>query len=485
VYNLFLHPLSKIPGPKARAASNLPNIISLISGVDFENVKELHDKYGKVVRLAPDILSFNTAEAFQDIYGFHHQKGQIPKDLDFYLADVNSQRSLINADDVHHARVRRLIAHGFSNSALQGQEELLTTYFDLFVDRLKVLSRTTGTADMTDFFNFLAWDIIGDLSLGKSFGLLEEPAAPTWMEKVMGSSNSLFLYWIGNWIPAFGIPFRLWLRIPGMTDARTRLKNFTAEQVNARLAEKPERQDFISYILRYNVDQEILKGELYMTTRTFLNAGSDTTASTLTWCLWEILHQPDIYARVQKEVRDHFQHAKQITLHSSARDQLPFLFAVLEETLRKDPPTIGPGFARKTFEPTMVDGTMVPPGVRVGVPHYATFRSEKNFRDPEEFIPERWLGDPLYKDDRTDAFRPFQLGPRVCLGKNLAYAEMMSALARLFYYFDMSLTPDSSQWGKGRNAYFFWVKPPLNVNLKLSSRLQEDEKGLAKLLAKQ
>lgn len=334
---------------------------------------------------------------------------------------MNGQRSLINADDADHARVRRLVAHAFSNSALQGQEEILTTYFDLLIDRLKVASRTSGTADMTDFLNFTTWDIIGDLSLGKPFGLLEKSQPPSWMEKIMGSSNALLLYWIGNWLPIFGIPFRFWLRLPGGSDARMRFKAFAAEQVEQRLREKPERQDFISYILRNNSDREMLNSEIFLTTRTFLNAGSETTASTLTWCLWEILHRPDIHKRLQKEIRDRFHHANEITMQSTARDQLPFVFAVLEETLRRDPPTVGPAFARKTAEPTMIDGIVVPPGVRVGVHHYAAFRSEKNFRDPANFLPERWLGDPLYKDDRTDAFHPFQLGPRVCLGKKYVY----------------------------------------------------------------
>lgn len=62
---------------------------------------------------------------------------------------------------------------------------------------------------------------------------------------------------------------------------------------------------------------------------------------------------------------------------------------------------------------------------------------------------------------------------------------MTCIVARLFYYFDMSLAPDSAQWGKGVNAYVFWVKPPLNVSLRLASHLKEDEKGLARLLASQ
>lgn len=64
-YNIFLHPLRNVPGPKSRAVSYLPNALSVWLGRDFLNIKALHDKYGPVVRITPEYLSFNTAKAFQ------------------------------------------------------------------------------------------------------------------------------------------------------------------------------------------------------------------------------------------------------------------------------------------------------------------------------------------------------------------------------------------------------------------------------------
>lgn len=60
---------------------------------------------------------------------------------------------------------------------------------------------------------------------------------------------------------------------------------------------------------------------------------------------------------------------------------------------------------------------------------------------------------------------------------------MTCILARLFYYFDMSLAADSVQWGKAMKAYMFWVKPPLMVNFRLANHLKEDERILARLRA--
>lgn len=158
-------------------------------------------------------------------------------------------------------------------------------------------------------------------------------------------------------------------------------------------------------------------GEIIMTARTFLNAGSETTATTLTMWLWEVLHRPEIHERLKMEVRSRFTPASEINMKSTSKDNLPYLFAVIEETLRRDPATVGPAFGRKTIEPTMIAGVLVPPKTRVGVHHYAAFHNASDFHDPEDFVSERWLGDDKYQDDVAGAFQPFQCGPRVCLGK--------------------------------------------------------------------
>ena len=54
---------------------------------------------------------------------------------------------------------------------------------------------------------------------------------------------------------------------------------------------------------------------------------------------------------------------------------------------------------------------------RVAVPHYAAYHSDLNFKDPNSFIPERWLPGTGYESDRKDVFNPFSVGPRNCIGQ--------------------------------------------------------------------
>ena len=90
---------------------------------------------------------------------------------------------------------------------------------------------------------------------------------------------------------------------------------------------------------------------------------------------------------------------------------------------------------------------------------------------PEAFIPGRWLPaatkDPLspFYNDKRDAVQPFNIGPRSCLGKPLAYNEMRIILARLLWNFDFELCAESEEWTK-QYSYTLWEKRPLMCKLR-------------------
>lgn len=107
----------------------------------------------------------------------------------------------------------------------------------------------------------------------------------------------------------------------------------------------------------------------------------------------------------------------------------PYLVAVLHESLRYFPP-VPTGFLRKVPKGgEMVSGYFIPEGTSVGVSSYPTAHSARNFRDPDMFVPERWMGDPRYADDKRSAMQPFSFGPRNCLGK-VRYSSTLSLTAK-------------------------------------------------------
>ncbi|KAK2021323.1 cytochrome P450, partial [Colletotrichum zoysiae] len=100
----------------------------------------------------------------------------------------------------------------------------------------------------------------------------------------------------------------------------------------------------------------------------------------------------------------------------------------------------------------------------LSIAHWALYHNEKLFSRPFEFHPERWLGDPAFAGDRLEAVRPFHVGPRNCLGMNLAYAEMRVMLARVVWAFDLRLDEGSRGW-IDQPVYTLWSKTPLMVHL--------------------
>lgn len=86
--------------------------------------------------------------------------------------------------------------------------------------------------------------------------------------------------------------------------------------------------------------------------------------------------------------------------------------------------------------------------------------------DPWGFHPERWIGgDPRFADDCQDAMQPFSIGPRNCIGRNLAFAEMRLILTRILFDFDLKLADHSKDWLASQKCYALWDKPALDVHL--------------------
>jgi len=119
VYNLYLSPLAGYPGPKLWAISRLPWNRANMKGRISWKIRELHDKYGPVVRIAPDELSYTTSGAWKKIYG--QRNPEFVKALDgrgIAPASIGGQRSLMTEHQDRHLRLRRAIDPAFSQRAL-------------------------------------------------------------------------------------------------------------------------------------------------------------------------------------------------------------------------------------------------------------------------------------------------------------------------------------------------------------------------------
>lgn len=181
-------------------------------------------------------------------------------------------------------------------------------------------------------------------------------------------------------------------------------------------------------------------------------------ATLLSGLIYYLLINSGQSTRLTEEIRARFQTIEDMTFDSLA--ECKYLTACLKEALRVYPP-VPIGSPRVISEGgQLVLGKWVPADTRVSVHHYSTYHSPTNFRDPETFAPERWLGDPRYADDNRDAHQPFGWGHRNCLGQNMAMHEMRLMLAAVLLNFDMQLDEQSRYW-LDQKTYALWMKSPL------------------------
>jgi cytochrome P450 len=97
---------------------------------------------------------------------------------------------------------------------------------------------------------------------------------------------------------------------------------------------------------------------------------------------------------------------------------------------------------------------------------YPAFRAASNFTAPDSFMPERFLSESPFPNDRPDAYEPFLLGRHKCIGKKLAWSIMRLTLARLLFSFDLKMVDEARDFGD-QKTYIFWEKRPLNIELRL------------------
>jgi cytochrome P450 len=141
-----------VPGPPLSAFTTLPHFLAVSRGELNHYLRRSHERYGEVVRIAPDELSFTNPDALRDIYGhgIKGTQGRIPpKAFARYPEDVYI--SMLNEpSDAEHARVRRIFSPAFSERALTEQEPVFLKYADQLVSVLQKSSKDgqNGTIDM-------------------------------------------------------------------------------------------------------------------------------------------------------------------------------------------------------------------------------------------------------------------------------------------------------------------------------------------------
>ncbi|KAH9988763.1 cytochrome P450 [Xylariaceae sp. FL0662B] len=473
LYNLFLHPLAKFPGPWFHAATPIPYVLAQIQGRLPLMFGPLHAKYGDVVRVHPNELSFNCEEAWRDIYSLRPGRPPITKVPGLTAPSHEGVYNIVTTTDVtDHKRYRATLNPAFSERSLRNQEPIVMKYVSLLFEKLRqhVAEQPEQRQDFINWLNWMSFDLIGDLTFGDSLNGLSEERSHPWMANMFDSFRFNLFSRAANQLPHLAPMLRYWLIPSEMAEQRKQHATFTGDKVDQRMAMDTERQDFMSCVLPYDEKRTRMNlAEIRNTYGTLMIAGSETTATTMAFTVWWLCKNPESMHKLNEEIRSQFSTESEITISSTT--SLKYMNAVLNESMRIQPaaPASQPRWVPKEGE--VIAGRHVPGQTVVAIPPVCMYHDARYFKDPLKFVPERWLDDEKYRSDNRAIFQPFSVGPRSCIGRTLAMNEMRVVLARLIWNFDLELTPASDHWAEELKIYVLWEKTPFWVKMKLREQL--------------
>ena len=374
-YNLFLHPLRFYPGPKLWAAYHLPWMRSVLSGRYPFEALELHKKYGSVVRVAPNELSYTDSAAWKAICGDHNSVTEgffeMGKDFRNFHRPVNGVLSMIAADTTTHARFRRLFSHSFSEKGLRDMQPRIRRYVDLLIQGLRK-NCDEGHLDIVEWYNWTAFDLVGDLAFGESFDCLQNQKTNDWVSAIFGNVkaaaclSALERYGLKRLVPLI-VPKRL-------IEFRELNARRNAEQIDRRIELGTGRGDFWDEVLAksdFEKGSGMTRAEMVSNAGLLVLAGSETTATLLSGTTYLLLKHPLVMRKLVNEVRGAFKSEDEIDLVSV--NKLNYMLAVLDESMRIYPPVPHQGNRIVPVPGAMICGKWVPPRVSQHGPSTTSF----------------------------------------------------------------------------------------------------------------
>ncbi|KAK8219590.1 cytochrome P450 [Phyllosticta paracitricarpa] len=498
VYLAFLHPLARYPGPRVAALTNLWKAYHVARG-DYEHaVLELHRKHGRIVRLGPNHVDISSGDAVKDVFLAGKSWVKSP----FYNGFTALRPNIFGTtDEVVHSARKRALTPGFSMQSVGQMEPHIDVCLAKLIARLDRATDTGETIDLKNWVAFFVIDVLGELAFARSFGMLEQGdvnALPPLKEHLMLAMLSGQLPWLIPYVNRYlgHIPIPSLQRV---LEGRGKLRQMAIDCVSARLSNPdPTRRDLLAKLIEEyergtakggnNEDGTLDIADVQTEAFGFIVAGSHTTATTITFLFWHLLHNPAVFAQLEHEILSSQVPASGETSSSGSSSgaaaataaeaactpynsttHLKYLAATVTETHRMSPVFTMPlmrvvpaGGAR------IGSSTLLPAGTDVSVCNFALHHDAAVFGgELEHFVPERWTTPDNDAGARQKLLMPFGAGHRACIGRNLATAEINKVVVSLIRRYRIELVGERSVGGMPPTHSFGIVDlvGPLSVKL--------------------
>ena len=331
--------------------------------------------------------------------------------------------SLFIAEGAHWRWQRRAVAPAFSHRNMLNLSPIMTAAAQRSADR--IVAAGPRAINMLDEMVTATFDVISDVTFSGGDGF-DRGAVHRAIDDYIAEAGKLSLFDI------LGLPD--WLPRPGRAMSGRALKDMKRiadGAIDARAERGPSDTPDLLDLLLDGTDpktkRQMNTAELRDNLLTFIVAGHETTALTLSWALYLM----GFDQAVQQKARAEAQTVLQGRAATGADvENLPYIRQIIDETLRLYPPA--GGISRTAQRNDTLCGREVRPGDTVMVPIYALGRHQQLWDQPDVFDPDR------FKDRKAIdryAYLPFGDGPRICIGASFAQQEAVIILATLLSRF--------------------------------------------------
>ncbi|KAJ5690710.1 Cytochrome P450 [Penicillium macrosclerotiorum] len=477
LYPLYLSPLANIP-----SANPLAPLTSLwIQWQRFHNrevptFEAAFQSKGPIVRIGPNEVALNTIDAVRTVHGYGPNNYTKPAWYSVFqhLDCLNSFSSLTRDHNVRRHRISSVYTKPF----VQGSEHVKNLLSEVLLGRLLPLLDshaqtgqpvevlTTGFAYSLDFVS--AW--LFGFPQGTNF-LADTKARDQWLEMYANVYSSP-MYWLQeypkavSWLSKIGIhivpksyfrdcqKFDSWV-VPRVQACERRFSEANVWEsqgypvVYAQLRSAMASEQASKSAEKFSPSESQIR-ELGSECLDHMVATRDTFGVVLSYILLYISRHPAEQNRLREELRlaqQRAQNSGQSFLSATSLEALPFLNAVLKESirLRGNVPTSNPRIVSASA-PVQLGPYKNISGVRVSALAWCLHRNEEIFPDAESWVPDRWMVNPSTKMDATEQdkwFWAFGSGSRRCLGQNLAMEVLRFTVAAIYSEFETHIYDES------------------------------------------
>lgn len=327
--------------------------------------------------------------------------------------------SMFVAEGAHWRWQRRAAAPVFSHRNVANLAPVMSHAADVCLARLS--SAENRPLDMYDEMVRATFQIISDVTFSGSagFNAKEVHRAIDAYIDAAGRVSLLDILGVPDWIPRPG----KFVSAKPLRQMRAIADDAVETRKSAPNRDIPDLLDLLLDGEDPETNRKMNTSELRDNLLTFIVAGHETTALTLSWALYLCAFDQGVQTRAQTEAQTVL-NGRTATAHDLAN--LPYIRMIIDETLRLYPPA---GILSRTAksDDTLCDRDIRPKDT-VMIPIYALHRNHLLWDDPDVFRPDRFANP---KNIARYAYLPFGDGPRICIGANFALQEAVIILATL------------------------------------------------------